>query len=519
MTVFCRNDGEEKGEVMNWTRLPDGRSCLPAGTILKFEYQGGCYKILGAPIGYGGAGILYPAVHVTKKDSQGAEDDQWVEDGMWVALKECYPHSTDGMLIRKDSGEIVCVEERDTYSAEYYASAKAMMRREKQITGQIFNRGFRLTPLWDIVEQEEISLDGEHFQKAENQYGVMERLDEKGTSLGRILKEQSGGCLTAYQSICVLEQILQAVEEVHSAGYLHGDIQENNIFLKGTDFDREEEGVVTLIDFGSARELLEDGATAVISDKKLYSTSGYSAPECVTGNDGTLRLTRAADIYSVGYLMLRMLVGKTMDTKALQLVVNGKYLYPRQAKKIGCPSASVDAINKVLSKALQEQPENRYQTAEEMLEELGRLERALAPKKSAIASVDYEAFISYCHEEKSIQAAEQIQKMIERYKIPKSVQKLSGKAKMGKVFRDREELASSSDMEVHLKEALDHSEYLIVLLSPKVPESPWVNREIELFLQTHDRDHILTILVDGELNESFPESLRKSEKFDDGLMM
>lgn len=215
---------------MNWRKLPDGRSYLPPGTILKFEYQGGCYKILDDPIGYGGAGILYPAIRVIKKEGH------WEEDGMWVALKECYPHSTDGMLERNDDGEIRCVGEKDAYFVEYYASAKAMMRREKEITGQVFNRGFRLTPLWDIVEREEISLDGETFQRAENQYGIMERLDEKGTSLGQILREQQGGCLTAYQSVCILGQILQALEEVHDAGYLHGDIQENNIFLKGTDF-------------------------------------------------------------------------------------------------------------------------------------------------------------------------------------------------------------------------------------------------------------------------------------------
>lgn len=497
---------------MEWERLLDGRSYLPQGTVLRFPYQGNCYKILDKPIGYGGAGILYPAVHVTWREGR------WIEDGMWVALKECYPCCTDGMLVRQNTGEIECAVLHDDYAAEYYNDAKAMMRREKEITGKVFNRGFRLTPLWDLVEQEEISLDGEIFYPVHNQYGIMERLDEKGQSLAGILKKQRGGYLTAYQSVCILRQILQAIAEVHGAGYLHGDIQENNIFVKGTDFSQNEDGIVTLIDFGSARKLLPDGKTSVIADKKLYTAFGYCAPECANCNDGTLRLTKAADIYSVGYLMLRMLLGKPMDTKALQLIVNGKYLYPRQAKKIGCTSASVDIVNRILDKALREHPEERYQTAEEMLEDLKRLERALMPKKSSIASVDYEAFISYCHDETSIQAAEKIQKMIERYKIPRSVQKFSGKKKMGKVFRDRVELPSSSDIEVHLKEALEHSEYLIVLLSPGVPGSVWVNREIELFLQTHDRDHILMILVDGDLAESFPEYLRKAEKFEQGQM-
>lgn len=497
---------------MKWEKISDGRSYLPRGTILKFSSQSGCYKILDRPIGYGGAGILYPAVHVTWQDGQ------WTEDGMWVALKECYPCSADNMLARMDTGEIRCVAVQEDHAVEYYQDAKAMMRKEKEITGQIFHRGFRLTPLWDLAEQEEIALDGKNFYLVQNQYGIMERLDEKGQSLSRILKGQQCGCLTAYQSVCILRQILQAIAEVHGAGYLHGDVQENNIFVKGADLSQNENSIVTLIDFGSARKLLPDGKTAAITDKKLYTAFGYCAPECMKNNDGTLKLTKAADIYPVGYLMLRMLLGKPMDTKALRLVVNGKYLYPRQAKKIGCPATSVEIINKILSKALQEDPQERYQTAEEMLKDLRRLERALMPPKSRLASVDYEAFISYCHDEISIWAAEKIQKMIERYKIPRSVQKLSGKTKMGKVFRDREELASSSDMEVHLKEALEHSEYLIVLLSPNVPVSVWVNREIELFLQTHDRDHILMILVEGDLTESFPEYLRKGEKFEQGQM-
>lgn len=499
---------------MNGMILPDGRQCLPEGTILKMEHQG-CYRILGAPVGYGGAGIIYPAARAVWRNNT------WETDEMWVALKECYPSGTGGSLVRDENGRIFCAALHDSYTAEYYSYAKKMMRREKEISGQVYNRGFRLTPIWEIAEREEISLDGKNFYLAENMYGIMERLDEKGTSLGQMLKKQKGGCLTAYETVCVLRQVLQAVSEVHRAGFLHGDIQENNIFLKGVylaDPKRKEEGLVTLLDFGSARAFLKDGATVEITDKKLFSTSGYAAPECRLENDGTLRLTRAADLYSVGYLMLRMLTGKAMDTRALELVVNGKYLYPRQAKKIGCSSGSIDAVNRVLEKVLQKNPSDRYHTAEEMLEEIGRLEQALAPQKSAIAAVNYEAFISYCHEEKSIRAAELIQKKIERYPIPKSVQRLSGKTKMGKVFRDREELASSSDMEVHLKEALDHSEFLILLLSPKVPESPWVNREIELFLQNHDRKRVLTVLVDGELQESFPEILRKNETFDGSQM-
>lgn len=494
-----------KESYMEWMRLPDGRSVLPPETILEFSDEGGRFRITGEPVGFGGSGILYPAVRLRHTQ------EGWKDEEMRIVLKECYPLIRGNHLLREDSGRI------KGEVSPFYSYAKEMMRREKTVTGQIYNRGFRLVPVWAVMEKERISLDGKTFSQADNLYSIMERLDEKGTSLGHLLI-QNKDRLTAYQSICVVNQVLRSLGEVHENGFLHGDIQENNIFMKGSDALKGELGEASLIDFGSARPLLEDGTTEPISDRNLYTTSGYTAPECIRRNDGTLRLTRAADLYSAGYLALRLFTGKALDSRALGLVVNGKYFYERQAKKIACPSGCVEYVNKILEKALQEDPDSRYQTAEEMLEDTLRLERALAPKKSAVAAADYAAFISYCHQETVLRAAEQVQKRIERYRIPKSVRPADGRKRLGRVFRDLEELSSSSDMELHLQEALAHSEYLILLLSPDVPSSPWVKREIELFLKNHDREHILTMIVEGEPEEVFPEILRQDEKYDGRIM-
>lgn len=486
---------------MEWMKLPDGRSVLPPETILEFENAGIRFRITGEPVGFGGSGILYPAVRLRRAG------ESWREDEMRVVLKECYPLVRGGLLMREESGRI------NGGDSSLYAYAKEMMRREKAVTGQIYNRGFRLVPVWEILEKERLSLDGKTFAEADNLYSIMERLDEKGLSLGHLLSK-SKIRLTAYQSISAVNQMLRSLKEVHENGFLHGDIQENNIFMKGSEPEKGILGEASLIDFGSARPLREDGATAPIADRNLYTASGYAAPECIRKNDGTLRLTRASDLYSAGYLMLRLFTGKTWDSRALELVVNGRYFYDRQAKKIGCPSGRVESVNKILEKALQREPEDRYQSAEEMLKDTLRLEQALSPKKSAIAAADYAAFISYCHEEAAVHAAEQIQKEIERYRIPKGLRPADGRKRLGRVFRDREELSSSNDMEVHLKEALAHSEFLILVLSPGVPSSPWVAREIELFLKNHGREHILTIVAEGEPAEVFPPQLRQEEKYD-----
>ncbi len=48
-------------------------------------------------------------------------------------------------------------------------------------------------------------------------------------------------------------------------------------------------------------------------------------------------------------------------------------------------------------------------------------------------------------------------------------------------------------------------EYLIVVCSSRAVNSEWVQREIETFLEIHEKDKILTLLVDGEPEEAFPE--------------
>lgn len=120
----------------------------------------------------------------------------------------------------------------------------------------------------------------------------------------------------------------------------------------------------------------------------------------------------------------------------------------------------------------------------------------------------YDAFISYSHSERDSFAAEQLHRMLEHYRIPKKIQETSGKKKITRIFRDKEELALSSDLSENIKQALHESEYLIVVCSPRASQSIWVTREILYFLETHDRDHIFALLVEGEPEQAFPLPLR-----------
>lgn len=126
--------------------------------------------------------------------------------------------------------------------------------------------------------------------------------------------------------------------------------------------------------------------------------------------------------------------------------------------------------------------------------------------------VRYDAFISYRHSEADMYVAKKIHKMLETFKVPRSVKNKYGKKSIHRVFRDQEELPIGSDLADNIVKALSESEYLIVICSPRTPESYWVQKEIDTFIAMHGRTNILAVLIEGEPSESFPKQLLTDEK-------
>lgn len=126
--------------------------------------------------------------------------------------------------------------------------------------------------------------------------------------------------------------------------------------------------------------------------------------------------------------------------------------------------------------------------------------------------MNYNAFISYRHSELDMFVAKQVHKRLETFKVPRKVQKETGFKSIERVFRDQEELPIGSNLSDNICEALQNSEYLIVICSPRTPESYWVQKEIQTFIEMHDREHVLAVLIEGEPDESFPEALRFDEQ-------
>lgn len=126
--------------------------------------------------------------------------------------------------------------------------------------------------------------------------------------------------------------------------------------------------------------------------------------------------------------------------------------------------------------------------------------------------VRYDAFISYRHIEPDKYVAEELHRQLETFKVPAKIRKNSKKKRISRIFRDKEELPITDNLEEPILQALKNSEYLIVICSKKLNESVWCKKEIQSFIKLHGQEKVMAVLADGEPGESFPPELLYREK-------
>lgn len=132
---------------------------------------------------------------------------------------------------------------------------------------------------------------------------------------------------------------------------------------------------------------------------------------------------------------------------------------------------------------------------------------------------DYFAFISY--QRKDEEWADRLRSKLEHYRLPSNVRKQDASLpkEIRPIFRDALELAGGV-LAKEIETALQNSKFLIVICSPNSAKSPWVNKEIQTFIDLGREDRIIPFIIDGtsfsdnEETECFPPALRslKGEK-------
>ena len=116
----------------------------------------------------------------------------------------------------------------------------------------------------------------------------------------------------------------------------------------------------------------------------------------------------------------------------------------------------------------------------------------------------YDAFISYRHVDRDIKWVEWLIDALEKYRVPKALQKRGVPKRLRKIFRDENEFSASADINDNVKEALAASRFLIVICSAFTPRSKWVQREIQIFHELGRGNQVLALLTEGEPDDAFP---------------
>src|SRR3954453_8673123 len=104
----------------------------------------------------------------------------------------------------------------------------------------------------------------------------------------------------------------------------------------------------------------------------------------------------------------------------------------------------------------------------------------------------YDAFISYSHAQ-SADVAEALQFELERFAKPWYRQRQL------KVFRDESSLAADPGLWLSIESALDLSRWFILVASPKAAQSPWVQREVEWWVNNRSTRSMLIAQTGGEI--------------------
>lgn len=201
---------------------------------------------------------------------------------------------------------------------------------------------------------------------------MYELMEEKGTHFitmeyvpGQDLKGliKQTGQLTIGKALSIAKEICEGLEEAHRLGVVHRDLKPSNIII-----DRE--GNASILDFGIARSLKEMGMTGA---GVMIGTPEYMSPEQVEGKETDQR----SDIYSLGVILYEMTTGQAPfkgDT-AFTIGVKHKSEIPKDPKELNAQIP--EDFSHVILRCMEKDKECRYQSAGELLTELGKIEKEI----------------------------------------------------------------------------------------------------------------------------------------------
>ena len=312
--LYCMEEYDEDLDVIcpfcgnDVVDVENDSNCLPAGTVLKKRY------VLGRVLGDGGFGITYIGYDKALKRK--------------VAVKEFFPNE----CVTRQKGEKTVTPLSGERAVRYENGLKSFTEEAQRLANLGSVEG--VVNVFDV------------FADNGTAYIVMEYLS--GDTVAQIV--ETSHQLGFGKTMNIIVPVLRSLIKIHKAGIIHRDVSPQNII-------RTKEGKIVLIDFGAARQ----NSLSMSKSVSIILKQGYAPIEQY---DNKLKQDTWTDVYAVAATMYYMLTGITPEYANSRLLEDT--LLPISEIREGLPPE----LDEILDKALAVRPEERTQTAQELLDQI-----------------------------------------------------------------------------------------------------------------------------------------------------
>ncbi|AWV89661.1 serine/threonine protein kinase [Bradymonas sediminis] len=203
-------------------------------------------------------------------------------------------------------------------------------------------------------------------------YLITEFID--GKSLSDTLKDV--GPFPLDQVISISTQICEVLSAAHGQGVIHRDLKPDNIMLMPTSRGRY---AVKVLDFGIAKIMDDDHANGAMTETgSVFGTPEFMSPEQACGDSTDGR----SDLYAAGIILFYLATGKLPFKGKNKLVVLHKQLHeaPPLPSEARDDITVVPELERIILKCLRKAPEQRFQSADELLGALEAIDTSHVPR-------------------------------------------------------------------------------------------------------------------------------------------
>ena len=198
----------------------------------------------------------------------------------------------------------------------------------------------------NIVEMYDVGVDDGNY------FIVMEYVD--GITLKSLIKKR--GALSLSETIDIMLQITSAIACAHDSYIIHRDIKPQNVIIL-------DDGVAKITDFGIAMALK---STELTQTNTVMGSVHYLPPEQANGKGSTVK----SDIYSLGIMMYEMLIGRVPFKGENAVEIAMKQINEAIPSVCKLNPSIPQSVENIILKATAKNPKNRYDSVNEMHEDL-----------------------------------------------------------------------------------------------------------------------------------------------------